>query len=89
MSTEQGDIKKELGNITQEIHKNTEKIFKIEELTSDLEKKSRDLTRAEERLMIMIEAKAMDKQLRIRGLPEEKGENIYKKILGILAEFMN
>lgn len=65
-----------------------EKIQKIEELTSDLEKKTRDLTLAEERLT-MIEAKTMDKQLRMKRSPEEKGENIYKKILAILAEFMD
>lgn len=89
MSTELGDIKKELGNITQEIQKNTEKIQKVEELTKELGKKSQELAMADERLEIMIEAKAMDKQVRLRGLSEEKGRNLYKKMAAIFAEFMD
>lgn len=31
----------------------------------------------------------MDKQIRVRGLTKEKGENIYKKMAALLAEFMD
>lgn len=54
----------------------------------NLGKKTKELAMAGEKLNIMIEAMTMDKQLRIRGLPEEKWENIYKKMAGILSEFM-
>lgn len=52
--------------------KNTEKVQKLEETTSEL-------AITDEKLTIMMEAKAMDKQIRIRGLPEQKGEDIYLK----------
>lgn len=74
--------------ITQEIQKNADKIQKVEDLTSELDKKTQELALADERLSIMIEDRSMDKQLRIRGLVEEKGKNLYKKIAGIFAEFM-
>lgn len=88
IATELGDIKKELGTIKQEMSKNIETVQKLEEVTKELEIKTKELTMADEKLSIMVEALSMDKQLRIRGLPEEKGENIYKKVAGIFSEFM-
>lgn len=36
----------------------------------------------------MLEAKTMDRQIRLRGIEEEKDENTYQKMVTILSEFL-
>lgn len=88
LTKEIGEITKQIGNMDKEIKGNTEKIQGLETQTEQTNKKLEELSEENEKLQILLEAKPMDRQIRLRGIKDEKDEDTYQKMATILIEFL-
>lgn len=88
ITKEIGEVKKQMTDMNKELQENSKKLQEVETLTIDIDKRVAELTEENERLKILLEAKSMDKQIRIRGIPEEKDEMITQKLAEIFSEFL-
>lgn len=83
-----GEIRKELGDLKKEVKDTTKKNQMME--TRNLEKEReiqqlKDQNKLLQTSITTLECKSLDNYLRLRGIPEEKGENIFELMVDKIA----
>lgn len=93
------DLKKELDNfgrkmekMTQDISKTQKEVEKIKEKTDRLDKTSNEISQLQVQQQskdLMNELRYRDKCIKIRGLEEKSKEDLYTRIIPVLAEYID
>lgn len=94
--SEMKEFKQSLETITKEIGHVSSRVQKLEDRTDSMEEMVRDIkTNQDSDRERFLDLKALDDQrmrqncLKLRGLKEARGENLYDRLIPALAEYMN
>lgn len=80
------EVKMEVGEIKTEMKNMANKVQIMEDKVQKLEGEVKDLKEEEKRVELRWEIKPRELELRIRGLDEEKGENIRDRIVNLISK---
>lgn len=91
LSTELNDIKREIGSIKKEMQDVNQRIGHLElknketnKAVSNLKEQNKEMQAA----ITVLECKALESSLRLRGVIEDKGEDIVEVISNLFAEYL-
>lgn len=91
MHSEIGEIKKEMGELKKGMQDMSQKIQKTEDKnlgTDTVVQALQEQNKALQASLISLECKVMERYLRLRGIPEENGENIFKLMIDNIARYL-
>lgn len=81
-------IKREIGDFKKDLHITTQKIQSIELKQQDSEREIQQLKEEDKSLQTCITTLEIKCHLRLKGIPEDKDENIFKVVVDKLANFL-
>lgn len=91
LQVELKEIKNEISDLKKGLQEVTQKTLQLEAKTgkSDKDLQSlKDQNRAMQASIVTMEFKALDNFIRLRGVMEEKGENIFDVVSSLLSEYL-